>query len=285
MGLQRGNPVYNPAHVSAKTGIPMDIVKRYALPAFFLLAYLLSWYPWLLHLAHVTRGEGGLNPLGPFVAALILSGITGRWISIKRLLKRLVEWRVGVRWYAFVLLLPAAICVLVVSLNLLLGAPHPTAAQLAKWPEMPSRFLFIFLFIGLGEEPGWRGFALPRLQQKYSELGASLILAVFWAAWHLPLTATELKIQYVPQFLIGILSATVVHTWVFNRTKGSVLLQMIFHSAVNTVGAGYFFQMFSGADLVRLWWLFSAAWCLTAILAAAQMHRTTVDRVVEPHPA
>lgn len=263
----------------------MNIVKRNPLLAFFLLAYLLSWYPWLLHLAHVTRGQGGLNPLGPFVAALILSGIIGGWRSIKGLLKRLVGWRVSVWWYAFVLLLPTVICVLGVSLNLLLGAPRPTAAQLAKWPEMPSRFLFIFLFIGLGEEPGWRGFALPRLQQKYSELGASLILAVFWAVWHLPLTATELKVQYVPQFLVAILSATVVHTWVFNRTKGSVLLQMIFHSAVNTVGAGYVFQMFSGADLVRLWWLFSAAWCLTATFAAAQMYRTTVDRVVEPHPA
>lgn len=263
----------------------MNVVRRYPLPPFFLLTYLLSWYPWLLHLAHVTPGKGGLNPLGPFVAALILSGIIGGWRNIKGLLKRLVEWRVGVGWYTFVLLFPAFIGVLVVALNLLLGAPRPTAAQLAKWPEIPSRFLFIFLFIGLGEEPGWRGFALPRLQQKYSELGASLILTVFWAAWHLPLTATELKIEYVPQFLIGIVSATVVHTWLFNRTKGSVLLQMMFHSAVNTVGAGYFFQMFSGADLVRLWWLFSAAWCLTAIFAAAQMHWTSVDKVIEPHPA
>ena len=264
---------------------PMNFLKRHPLPAFFLLAYLLSWYPWFLHLTHVTRGEGGLNPLGPFLAALILSWITGGWRSIKRLLKRLIVWRVGVRWYVFVLLLPAVICVVVVLLNMLLGAPRPTASQLPKWPEMLPRFLFIFLFIGLGEEPGWRGFALPRLQAKYSELAASLILAVFWAAWHLPLTATELKIQYIPQFVIGIFSASVVHTWIFNRTKGSVLLQMIFHSAVNTVGAGYFFPMFSGADLVRLWWLFAAAWCLTAIFAAAQMRRARVHRVVEPQPA
>lgn len=76
-----------------------------------------------------------------------------------------------------------------------------------------------------------------------------------------------------------------VHTWVFNQTKDSVLLQMMFHIAVNTFGAGYFFQMFSGANLVRLWWLFAAAWCLTAIFAAAQMRRTKVDRVVEPRPA
>jgi len=160
-----------------------------------LLAYLLSWYPWLLHLAHVTRGRGGLNPLGPLVAALILSGLIGGWGSVKKLLRRLVEWRVSARWYAFVLLLPVVICVLVVALNLLLGAPHPAMEQLAKWREMPSRFLFIFLFIGLGEEPGWRGFVLPRLQQRYSELGASLILAPLWAVWHLPLTATELKIE------------------------------------------------------------------------------------------
>lgn len=263
----------------------MNFVKRHSLPFFFLLAYLLSWYPWLLHLAGVTRGEGGLNPLGPLVAALVLSAITGGWKSSKRLLRPIIEWRVGVRWYAVVFLLPAVICVVIVLLNVSLGAPRPTAVQLAKWTELPERFLFIFLFVGLGEEPGWRGFALPRLQAKYSELRASLILAVFWAAWHLPLTATELKPEHVPQFLISIFSATLVLTWVFNRTKGSVLLPMIFHSAVNTIGGGYFFQMFSGANLLRLWWLFAAAWCLAGIFAVVRMHWFPAEKVMEPQPA
>ena len=115
------------------------------------------------------------------------------------------------------------------------GPSFPTAAA---WRELPDRFLFIFLFIGLGEEPGWRGFALPRLQQQHTPLIASLILAPVWALWHLPLMGNEFPAAVIPAFLISLLGGTLIQTWLFNRTKSSVFAQMLFHATVNTVGAG-----------------------------------------------
>lgn len=249
----------------------MRLIRQHPLVSFFVLAYLLSWHAWLLWLVHLAP-QPGLDPLGPFAAALIVSGIAGGWSAVKRLLRRILEWRVGLRWYALITLLPVAICMIAVSVNLALGAPAPAAAKLAAWTEVPARFLFILLFIGLGEEPGWRGFALPRLLERHSELKASLVLGTFWALWHLPLTFTELKMEYVPQFLLSIFPATYVITWLFHRSKGSVLLPMLFHGVVNAVGGGYFFQMFSGRDLVRLWWLYAGLWFLAGAGLAVRSH-------------
>jgi membrane protease YdiL (CAAX protease family) len=125
--------------------------------------------------------------------------------------------------------------------------------------EMPDRFLFILLFIGLGEEPG-RGFALPELQRKHSPLMASLILAPVWALWHLPLIGNEFPLPIVIPFLLSLYGGTFALTWVFNGTKGSVLLPMLFHATINTVGAGLMFPLFSGAALVALWWIYGFVW-------------------------
>jgi membrane protease YdiL (CAAX protease family) len=153
--------------------------------------------------------------------------------------------------------------------------------SIEKMRELPDRFLFILLFIGLGEEPGWRGFALPELQTKYSPLIASLILAPLWALWHLPLIGNEFPWPIVPAFLLSIFGGTFVQTWLFNRTKGSVLLAMLFHATVNTVGAGLIFPLFSGGALVVLWWIYGAVW-LCAGLGALLI---SANRTVEAMPA
>lgn len=241
------------------------MLKRNPLIVFFVLAYLFSWYSWALALAHVTPGPGGLNPLGPLLAAILVAALTEKWPGVSRVLKRLIVFRTGVRWYAVVLLLPIVICIAAAGLNVLLGASRPAAAQAVIPRDLLDRFLFIFFFIGLGEETGWRGYALPRLLERYSKLRASLILGALWGIWHVPLMSTELKAEFRLPFVLGILSASILHTWVFSRSKESVFLQMLFHSTVNTVGAGYFFRMFTGADLVRLWWIFAALWFLAAL--------------------
>jgi membrane protease YdiL (CAAX protease family) len=114
--------------------------------------------------------------------------------------------------------------------NPALFCAHPArfAPSSDKLAELPSSFLFILLFIGLGEEPGWRGFALPQLQAKHTPLIASLILAPVWALWHLPLFGNEFAWPIVPPFILSVLGGTCVLTWIFNATKGSVLLPMYF---------------------------------------------------------
>jgi len=101
---------------------------------------------------------------------------------------------------------------------------------------MLPRFIFIFLFIGVGEETGWRGFALPELQKRFSPLTASLIIGVIWAAWHIPLMGVEFRGQIIPALLLGVMSASVLSAWLFNHSEGSLLPLPLFHATVNTVG-------------------------------------------------
>jgi len=244
------------------------MIKRHPLLFFFPLAFLLSWYPWVIFLVRGS-GNGGPNPLGVFVAALIVTALTQGWSGIKAFLVRLVRWRVGIRWYAFVLLVPAAFCVTSAGVNLLFGAPAPSAAAFRKWPDILDRFIFILLFIGLGEEPGWRGFALEHLQRIRSPLVSSAILGCIWALWHLPLMGTEFSAPIVPAFLLSLFAATFIQTWMYNRTRASILLQMIFHSSVNAVGAGFFFPMFKGGDVIRLWYIYAMLWVLLAAVLIA----------------
>ena len=230
-------------------------IVRHRLSAFFCLAYLLSWYPWIIALA---RGKStGPNPFGPFVAAIIITALAGGKQELKALFGRLVRGRVGWRWYAIVFTLPIILCVFAAAITFLLTGSHRPAD---KWRELPERFVFIFLFIGLGEEPGWRGFALPHLQKKYSPVIASLVLAPVWALWHLPLFGNEFPWPIVPPFILSVFGATLLLTWIFNNTNGSVLLPMLCHATVNTVGAGLIFPLFAGETLILLWWIYGFIW-------------------------
>jgi membrane protease YdiL (CAAX protease family) len=243
-----------------------EAIAHRELPIFFVLAFLLSWYPWFLALAQ--GRTSGPNPLGPFVAALIVAGIGEGWPGIRDLLARIVRGRIGLRWYAVIFGLPVAVCAVALAIMGAFGQV-PSGRTAAAWRELPDRFIFIFLFIGLGEEPGWRGFALPRLQKNYSPLSASLILAPIWALWHLPLMGNEFPMPIIPAFLIALLAGTLIHTWLFNRTKGSVFAQMLFHATVNTVGAGLIFPLFKGNAFVAFWYLYAFLWLLAAVFIFA----------------
>lgn len=244
----------------------MQRSKRRPLLLFFPLAFLLSWYPFILDKTHLVRTSGGINPLGPMVAAVIVAGIYYRARGVKELLRRYLRWRIGWSNYAFAILMPVAVVAVEAALNILLGAKRPAAAQIAAWPELLPRFVFIFLFIGVGEETGWRGFALPELQKRYSPLMASLILGVIWAAWHIPLIGVEFKGPVIPAFLLSVMSASVVTAWLFNRSGGGLLALPLFHAMVDTVGGGYIFSMFQGADVLRLWWIDAVIWALAAVI-------------------
>ncbi len=243
---------------------------------FFPLAFLLSWYPYILGKTHLVRTSGGMNPLGVMVAAVATAAVCYRVAGVKELLGRYLRWRIGWSNYAFALLLPVVITALGALLNVLLGAGHPTTAQLALRAEMLPRFIFIFLFIGVGEETGWRGFALPELQKRFSPLTASFIIGVIWAAWHIPLMGVEFQGQIIPAFLLGVMSASVLTAWLFNHSEGSLLPQPLFHGTVNTVGASYVFRMFSGEDLTRLWWIYTLLWVIAAILSVLLSPRMIV---------
>jgi membrane protease YdiL (CAAX protease family) len=239
---------------SAPASLVRRVATSYPLTSFFVLAYALSWLawsPWFLSEAGtgLLPFDGGrfstlLNiaalVLGPTLSALLVTGASDGREGVRRLLGRVVLWRVGLRWYAFVLLGISAI-VLVSALVM------PGAFASFDASAVPSvLFLYVvaglfFLFAGgpFFEEIGWRGFALPRLQGRYGPLGGTLILGVLWALWHLPLFliptwdtphGSPLDVALFVVLAVGI---AVVLTWVFNNTKGSVLMTILAHGSFN----------------------------------------------------
>lgn len=238
-------------------------IRRHPLIAFFALAYALSWWPWLWTLLDPAGAPSTILPTGPLLAALVVLHILGGWPAVKAFLVKIVAWRVGLRWYLVVLLLPPAITGAAVGLNLLLGAA-PAEASFPAAADFVGKFIFILLFIGLGEEPAWRGFALPRLLGRHSALAASLILGLCHALWHITLFGVEYDLGNVLPWLLGVLSFAVLVTLVWRHTGGSLLLPMLFHTSVNSTA--FPFGWFAGNELIRLWWLFAALWCLAAIV-------------------
>jgi uncharacterized protein len=242
----------------------MSAVRRHPLVVFFVLAYALSWWPWILY-------AFDLSPLpivgfGPFLAAIVVLAVTRGKAGVMALLRRMVRWRVSPVWYAVALLLPIAITVAATVLNVLFGAQAPSSAELSGWSGLVAGFFVLLLVPGFGgawEEPGWRGYALPRLQVGRSALLASLILGLLWAFWHLPLMVVG-EVNWSD--IVLVIAASVVFAWVFNSASGSVLIAMVMHAMNNTISGSFFGPMFSGADSVRESWLLAALWVAVAIV-------------------
>src|SRR5829696_2104286 len=244
----------------------VSFIRRYPLITFFVLACALSWWPWILY-------SFDLSPTPivglPFLAAFFVLAVTEGESGVLGLLRRMVRWRVGLRWYAVALLLPVVVTLTAVAINVLLLGAQPTssAAELGGWSSLIPTFFVLLLIPGLGgswEEPGFRGYALPRLQVGRSALYAGLILGVLWAFWHLPLVVTGVD-TWIDGFLFTIVW-TPVFTWLFNNAAGSVLIVMLFHNMNNAFSGVYVGQMFSGQDSLNQAWLRLALWGVVAII-------------------
>lgn len=232
------------------------LIRRHPLPAFFVLAYALSWWPVPL---------GAFLPPGPLFAALVDTAVVDGRSGLRGLRRRLLRWRVGWRWYAVALGLPLAVVLAAITLNLGLGAPASALDDLDPWYVLVLVFavrLINPLDGPLGEEPGWRGFALPRLQDGRSPLHASLILGLLVAGWHLPLVFLPGE-ELAPVLLLATVAVTFVYTWIFNHTGGSVFMTLVAHAAEGTITLGGL--GFVAADESRVTWLYAAAWCAVAI--------------------
>jgi membrane protease YdiL (CAAX protease family) len=221
-------------------------IRRHPLGAYFFLAYLFSWSYWVpLALAGGHRSHfPGL--LGPMLAALVVSAaVTGR-AGTDDLLRRMLRWRVPVRWYAAALVPPAAAAVALAVTSALAGG-SPSLDRLARMPGLPvagwfTVFVLVFLVNGYGEETGWRGFAWPRLRERHGLAGAALMLSVPWALWHLPTFWLDTGLRgfpplMIPGFLLGMAAGAVVLGWLFEHAHGSVLVVALFHATLNMASA------------------------------------------------
>jgi membrane protease YdiL (CAAX protease family) len=232
------------------------MIGRHQLVAFFALAYAFAWS--LSLLTSVSLAFGFLALFGPAAAALIVAALAEGRAGVRDLLGRLAIWRVGPGWYAVALGLPALLSLLVVGLGIALGAP----AEI-RFSDLSPLTLTLFLLV-VGEELGWRGFALPRLQARFGALGASLVLGLLWAAWHLPnqlIPGLEVYGYGFPAFAAYVVAMTVLFTWLAVHTRGSVLLAWLFHGAINTL-----IFVDPAVGLVQRWWLSAAVYGAATLL-------------------
>ncbi len=229
-------------------------IARYPLVAFFILSFVGSWIVWLpLVLAgnNLLLPSTAISPslrfiltvlapfAGPTLAAFVMTAVIDGPAGVRALLRRYVQWRFGVLWYLVALVGPPL--VLGVSIAALYGtAALPLLGEQAL--QIGATFLInlvVILLIGgiLAEEPGWRGFALPRLQARYGALMGSIVLGVLWSLWHIPLILTPGGVTWTggfALFAVGVVALAILHTWVFNSTRASLLSVMLFHAAINT---------------------------------------------------
>jgi membrane protease YdiL (CAAX protease family) len=243
-------------------------VRRYPVATFLAISFGWSWRPWLASLA-AGAPSPGIDPFGPLAGAVLVTLAGEGTAGLRRLVAAMVRWRTGLRWWTFALAVPVGLSLAAALANVALGARPPAPEAVARWPELFLAFPVILVLAGpLGEEPGWRGFLLPKLRAGRSELAASLLVGAVWAAWHLPLLVSgPFRDQVVPM-VASVLAASVLLSRLDVGSGGSVLLAMVLHAAQNTVGGEYLGAMFQGADSVRLAWLRAAAYAIAAAAAA-----------------
>ena len=274
-------------------------IKSHPVLSYYALAFAISWGAILLA---VGLGPGGFSAtpqqfqmdvpyavpamiLGPGVAGILMTGLLYGRAGLRKFRSRLLNWRVGARWYAVALLTaPLSIMAVLLALSLLSPEYLPRIFTASDRTTLLLMGIAVGLTAGIFEELGWTGFAVPTLLRlPYGVLSTGLIVGVLWGAWHLPInfwasgvTAGELSLAvFAPVWLLGILVGSltafrVLMVWVYERTNGSLLVAILMHVSLASCtfiltppvgGAPYWIIGFAYA---------AALWVIVAAVALAQ---------------
>jgi len=214
------------------------------------LAYLISWTIWFPLYGHVfglnhlptLPFHHAIGGLGPLIASLLTTWIFLKADGVKQLLKRAFRIK-PVLYLAIALLGPFLLAFMASVICLFVNGAPINLSGLMMTKEFPSFNLITYfgynlLFFGLGEETGWRGFALPRLQNKLNALSSSAVLTVFWALWHLPLFLykpgfTTMDFAGIFGWISSLFIGSILLTWLYNSSRASILICAVFHSTIN----------------------------------------------------
>ena len=252
------------------------------LALFFALAFAISWVVWPLTLFNPNSSP--LIPFGPALAAAITAFLAGGKAELLRLLRQLARWRVAGRWYVAAAGLPCLLVTLATGLTVSGGAPAPELGPNPGWFMLLGTFAFTLVTVGLFEELGWRGYALPLLQRDRPALSAALLLGLVWAAWHVPELLSDPTGQRPPlPFLLLVLAQSVLLAWLYN-SSGSVPICMVFHAAFNTSGA-LVFPALLGPDYLTLWWTVALLHVLAALVIIAVAGPLRLARTLDTNPS
>jgi membrane protease YdiL (CAAX protease family) len=239
------------------------LIRHHPLLAFFVIAFAGTWIA-LLPLVLAQNGLG-LIPYtfpvllypasywfailgavcGPTLASFVVTATTTGKAGVRQLLRRYVLWRVGMRWYLLVLV---GLPLIQLAFSCVVLGIAPLTAFIREWPLYFTTFLpnvlIITVAVQIWEEGGWSGYAVPNLQKRFGALRAALILGPLWALWHLPfffvpgqifeqrVGLITIIVQMVLTIIVGIL-IRIIMNWLFNNTKGSILIAILFHSSLD----------------------------------------------------
>jgi membrane protease YdiL (CAAX protease family) len=271
-----------------------SLLARHPLVSYFLIAFVFSWLMFLPGLL-MYYGVLSLSPqfvrslaiaglLGPMLSGVIMTAVTEGKPGIGHLLRRIVRWRVGLRWYLFALVgLP-----MVMVLGTII---RPAALDSLNLSTQPFTLAYLNAFVSmiiiggpLFEEPGWSGFAQPRLQRLYGPFVGGLLLGGLWALWHLPgfLIPSEDLTDIPPRgtvldfvvFALALMGLRIIILWVVNNTRSSVLMAILVHASWNTFYSAALVQLFRGPVVLGSYLnLMMAACALAVVLVAATRGR------------
>ncbi len=220
------------------------------LVTYFGLAYLISWTIWLPLYGHlfgltslpILPFHHGLGGLGPFIAAFLTTWIYYQGKGMRLLLKKCLQIKPLI-YLAIALLSPFVLVLIAATIHYFVDKTPINLAGLLTVKEFPNFnlltfFLYNLVFFGFGEEVGWRGFVLPRFQDKFNALTSSMILTVFWALWHWPLFFyrpgyTSMEFAGILGWIFSLLTGSILLTWLFNSSRASVLICAVFHSTID----------------------------------------------------
>lgn len=238
-------PNSEPANEPSRLAAVRAGVSRHPLVVFFALAYLLSWSWWIpIYMAGDTVRKGIGWPthipglLGPLLAAVITTATLEGRAGLRRLGRGIVRWRAGWWWLVIPVTLGAG------AIGVLASGKPVTAADLTGYSGVSTELggvltvAFVFVFNGIGEEAGWRGFAVERMLRNRSLTSTSLLIVLAWAPWHLPMffivdTFRGFSPLEMVGWLLGLASGSFVLTWLFRGSGGSVPLVAAWHTAYN----------------------------------------------------
>jgi membrane protease YdiL (CAAX protease family) len=259
---------------------------RTTLILFFALAYGLSWAVWGSTLARDAGLIAWSIPPEPFgflavsVAAVVATVTFGGRAALRSLGSRLVLWRVAPRWYFAAVALPVLPALAALGTHRALGGQHDIHGFVPLAATLPLLLSQVVTHL-LTEEAGWRGVALPHLRALLTSLPAGIVLGLLWAGWHIPMFFLAGTRQTYPflGFLVMVVSISVIMTWIWDHTRGSVLIAALFHAAMNT---GWAVLNVLWGDRQVFWLCVAFTVVLAAVVAARQLQEAHTESPREP---
>ena len=262
------------------------LFKRHPLVAYLVVAYAFSWALWSVLLVTEPPGvmQEGISPsfillallggIGPSLAGIVTTAIIDGKGGLRDLFARLRRWRVSIGWYAAALLVTPLVALATFAVEWALGMPTATLEEMIG--SLPISIIWP-VFAALGEELGWRGFYLPRLQKRHTALRSSLIVGVAWGLWHIPTQVLAFRqygllVVFAYVFVVHIIAVTAqttVMTWVHNNARQSLLMMVLFHFGLTSTTLVLFPLSMSVVEGLRHQLIYGAFYWLAALVVIA----------------